>query len=157
MHSGLTALLQITKIILLERQCAPCNQRKHFFPFTDSFPQQDEHTRALLTSCHTEEHSCSFAHHCPQPHNPRNLHSIEVALNFRNSWASCYRLWERNTDFKPDQHHLIREQGIKRPCLAKSNSTVRLVWCFGAESVSTKDISYQGCIRVSNGLKPYLD
>lgn len=69
----------------LEAFCALCTTGTAPFPLRDSLPQQDQYTTALLTSCHTEEHSRSFAHHCPETHNPWNLYSVEVALNFRNS------------------------------------------------------------------------
>ena len=127
-------------------------QGQHFSPFSDSLPQEDQDTTALLTSCHTEEHSHSFAHHRPETHNSWNLYPIEVALNFRNSWSSCYRLQKRNTGVVLHQFHSWppvsyqkAQQGIKTPCSATSISTVKLAWGLGAESASgNKETSYPG-------------
>lgn len=118
-----------------EAFCALCTAGTAFpTPFSDSLPQQDQDTTALLTSCHTEEHSHSFAHHRPETHNAWNLYPIEVALNFRNSWSSCYRLQKRNTDAVlhqfhswPTISHQRAQQATKKSCFAKSISTVKLV------------------------------
>lgn len=136
-----------------EAFCALCTAGTAFFPLQWFLtPTRGKDTTALLTSCHTEEHSHSFAHHRLETHNPWNLYPVEVALNFRNSRSSCYRLQKRNTGTVlhrfhswPTTSHQRAQQGTKRPCLAKSVSTVKLVWCPGAESASGKrETSYPG-------------
>ena len=52
---------------------------------------------ALPTSCHTEEYSYNFSEQCPYSCDVRDLDPIEVALDLRDTTASCHRL-EREAD-----------------------------------------------------------
>lgn len=55
----------------------------------------DKSRKLLLTSSHTEQHPKDFAEQGPEPDNSWHLHTIQIALDLRDSRTCCHWLLGR--------------------------------------------------------------